>query len=698
MVVLLVVFSSVGTGLTVGSVGANEVDSTDRSGSTVDRSVQSVTGVAQTSPSIERTMSLSLTPDRPGSIEVTLQFDVPDSVVELTTSTPENASVTSKRGFESDGETNYTWTGGTRTPTLTFDVPANRTGTYRYSQTAEQRPGEIHPKDPASGLLFADTGDWAIVSIPSLSTWWNYRGSSAPKLVRHVETDGPGVAGTRMAYLGPHEAITRDIGGQSMTIVVPDAAEMRASESDVFEAFESASESLRVGATPGRSVVIVAPTGVDWGPHGMAVRPDAWVRDDQELSRADNVWLHEYVHLRQRFRTEEDAVWLQEAVAEYFAASLALEQGRIGFAEYREHLTTGEGARYDGSVLTRPDTWVSRANYRKGSLVFGEVDRRLRIATDRRRSAVDLFRTMNQYERPVTHEDVQAEIDSLAGAEEAETYDRLATAEGAPQMWTRTEHRAAFDPLPPTMVVNVSDRMWISGPYRNTSTTSDTVAVPGETVTVRGTISNVGDTTGDYHVLLDANGSTIDERRGTLGGGVRTNVTFDYLPESTGPMKISIDDWSRTVQVREPATPTVTTISTPDGTIRSATNVTITVTVANDADRPAAGSLDLTVDGAPVEEWQPRLDVGQEIERTFSVPVGEPGTYEISIGERTRTILVKDTTESPSETDPDGSTTGNSSATTAGETTGIGARATGPAAFVVVFALLALMGKRRRRS
>ena len=146
---------------------------------------------------------------------------------------------------------------------------------------------------------------------------------------------------------------------------------------------------------------IDAPTGPDWGPLGIEYDgSDAWVRADARLDRVTNVWLHEYVHTRQQYDLTEATRWSEEGTADYYAALLTFEQGRITFSAFRDQRRRGSSGPAARSVLTNPDAWERNANYRKGALVWGVIDYHIRTAGDR--SVDNVLVQLNSHDGPVT--------------------------------------------------------------------------------------------------------------------------------------------------------------------------------------------------------------------------------------------------------------------------------------------------------
>ncbi|MGM0371196.1 MAG: hypothetical protein ACQEQJ_01665 [Halobacteriota archaeon] len=587
---------------------------------------------------IVRTFTFSLTPGEPGVVDVRMQFAVPDPVFELETSVPERATVTDTNGFSADGTGNYTWNGETASPSISLALDANRTGQYHY------KPGRAEP-DTESGLMFVDTGDWALVSVPSTSVWWRYRGTTRPTFETRTEVADSGVAGDRMVYLGPHSTTTRDIGDQTVSLVVPDAATLESEPESILDTIEAGERALPPSPVE-RSLLVAAPTSVEWGPYGLAQQTDAWVRADQSVSDPNNVWVHEFVHLRQDFETTTDTRWIREAMPEYYAAALTLDQGRIDFETFAEHLERGTNARYDETVLSRPDTWGSLANYVKGALVYGTIDYRIRATTDRTRSARQLFAAMNAHEGPIDQAFLDAELAELGGETIAEELDRFITTTRTPSMWAAQDHETAFGASPPVFVTDVNAPIEITGPYRNTSVTgSIPTLVPGERISIPVTITNDGGTTGAYEVPLTVDGVPVANATGTLDSGENANHRLSYTVEQIGTSQLAVGTKGWTVEVAEPEPPVVTDLEATPTTIRPGESVTLTVAIANPGDRPATGTVTPRLDGTALAPINLDLDVNETAERTQQITPDDTGEHTITAGDRSVTINVAEYTE-----------------------------------------------------
>ncbi|MFW6457902.1 MAG: hypothetical protein ACOCY6_00615 [Halodesulfurarchaeum sp.] len=595
------------------------------------------------SKTIVRTMRFERRPSEPGTVGLTMQFQLPDQVRSLTTAVPDRTAVESTDGFENDGEGNYTWDEQTSKPSIELALEANRTGSYQYAMDSHaESPGGPADSDTDQGYMFVDTGDWAIVSVPGASLWWTSDRSASPVSVdRRTAVDGSGVAGQRMVFLGPVESEERTVDGQHVTLAIPEAASMEAEPTAVLDSLEAASDHLPESPAE-RSLLIAAPTTVDWEPYGLASGTDAWVRADQPLDTPENVWIHEFVHLRQDFRTAEDARWIEEGMPEYFAALLSLEQGEIDFPIFSDHLDRGAALRHDDVVLAEPDTWSRLANYEKGALVFGTIDYLLRDETGASASASTLFSRLNEHDGEITAATVDEEIASLGGDTVAEPTDEYVTTTATPAVWSKSEHRSVFGTLPARMTTTAETPYEVSGPYRNRSVDELPILVPQERIAIPVSISNTGEATGEYELELLVNGSVVDSKTGTIEGGESLTRTLSFEPTDTGSSVLELAGETWELEVREPAVPTVTDLQVDSNQLKPGESTRITAHVENQDAWPANGTVTINRDGAAIANWSVTLDANERIDRSISSRFDEEGIYEITAGDDVETVAVTD--------------------------------------------------------
>ncbi|QLG61229.1 hypothetical protein [Halorarum salinum] len=602
------------------------------------------------------TRTLSLTPERPGEIDVVVRFSIPDRVSELRTTLPPGATVRSASGFAAgDGGNEYEWDGRTDSPRLAFRVPVNRTA--ESGRLAEDPPvgaavdvrpgahegGAVGPADSHSaddGYLFADVGPWALVQPPQVGVGWRYTGDP-PRLDRRTTVDGEGAVRGRMAFLGEHETYVREAHGQTFRLVVPAAADMAEDPETVLDAVANASDALRVGDRDDEVLLVAAPSGPDWVVRGLQTgEAEAWVRADERLATPENVWLHEYVHTRQGFETTDGTRWLLEGSAHYYAALLALEGDLVGFDEFATYLAAGERRPYADAVLAEPGTWAGGANYVKGGLVAGELDRRIRVETDSEATLGSVLARLNARDGPVTADGFRRAVDEAGGRPVADDADRYTATEAVPGMWERPAHDEAFGRLPARVTVTPPDDADVSGPYRNGSLTAPPSIAAGETLTLRPTVGNVGGTPGEFELALRVDGERVDAATGRLDPDETATVPLSHTFDAPGRYTLSVGDRQYEVRVSEPATPTVGTVRANRTTVAPGEAVRLTATVRNDASVPADGEVPVVIDGETLRTETVRLAPGGGRELSVVVRFEAAGERRVAFGDRSATVTV----------------------------------------------------------
>ena len=507
-----------------------------------------------TSDGITVTTTLDRTPTQVGEITVQVAVSIPDRVTQLTAEVLDRARVTDTDGFSHAGDDDYSWDGADGSPTVTYRVDPNR---------LSDREG---PLSVDGQYLFADTDEWALVRIPQTGITGRYTGSSSLELDRETAIDGPGVAGDRMAFLGPVDVRTRRAHGPTLRLVIPTAADLEAEPGAILDSVANAAGRLQVGDRDKEVLMIAAPTGsVRWTVRGLQVGDsDFWVRDTEGVATASNVWVHEYVHTRQDYTAAQSAEWLTEGSATYYAALLPLETGRIDFEAFRRQLATGAAANQRRAVLTDPDRWDDFANYRKGGLVAGDLDRRVRVATNREATFDTVFRELNSATAPIDDRAVRQAVRNAADRDVAAVADRYTTTTAGPQMWNRTAHAAAFGGSPAQFRYRLADDdpITVAGPTRTTALSGQELAVvAGETLRVRLRVENIGGTTGDYALPFRVN-ETETVARGRLRPGESATHSFTQTFTEPGNYRLTagVDSFTVTVSAAD---------STSGGTIDS---------------------------------------------------------------------------------------------------------------------------------
>lgn len=631
-----------------------------------------------------------LTPNQPGKIDIRWSFSIPENVVELNTTLPSGAESPRSSGFERRSGGGYVWRESeqsTRKPTLTFTQSVNRTADARGPESEDGR------------YSFVDAGDWALIPRqPSASIGYRGYDLGEIRVVRTDATEAAGHVGDRLVFLGPHELERRSAHGQTFELLVPEAADLVEERSDLFASVTAASDTLRVGDRDSRVLMIAAPRGVGWGVRGLQTGDrDFYVVADETVDTASNVWVHEYVHTRQDIQRTESTRWFIEASAEYYAGLLTLEQERIGFDAFRAYLGRGSGDRFDDVVLADRSTWHDGADYLKGALVTGTVDRRLRESTDGGATLQSVFGRLNRQSSPVSAADFLRYVREAGGSDVREDAKRFTETKAVPDLWSAATHRAAFGTVPASFEYAFpdvgSDGLRIEGPYRN-ATATGTDLVVGETLSADVTVTNVGDSEGIYTLEVTQNGRSIAERTGQLAGGDEVVETVETTVTQPGQYRLSTGEDSLTVDVFEPARPTVRELIINRTQLREAGAVRVTATVENAASIPANGSVAIRQAETTIGSERLRLGVGQLVEVSAVTRLTAPGTYQFTAGNRSASVTVEQPSPTAKEEAATENTAAKDSTVTESTTTGSTPSRSTPGAtgdgFGVVVALLGL--------
>ncbi|WP_290818506.1 CARDB domain-containing protein, partial [Halovivax sp.] len=607
---------------------------------------------------IEQRLALGQLPDEPGEFQTEARFVVPDAVERLEVELPPEADVEGADGFESAGGSTYEWTGATAEPSVTFRLDADeRRDDGGHAARAPSTDAASVPVEggglPAAaadeGYDFVETGEWGIVAVPQLDLAWTHERGASISVERSAAVDGPGAVGETIAVFGEVDEHVAGAGEETHRLVVPEAADLVESPDDVLDALAAAEAGLAIGATNDGFFVVAAPTDdVEWRAAGLQYgADDAWVRADARLDDAPNVWLHEYVHSRQPFAgvpdgTTDETRWLVEGQADYYGTLLALEQELISHDDFRAVLERGQRSPYDEGVLAEPDSWGHpETDYARGPLALAAIDREIRLATDGDRTLATVFRDLNRADHPIEHATFLESVKRAGGADARAIAERYVETEAIPDTWSASEHREAFGGEATAFAYAFDDdAIEVTGEYRVGEIESPDELVPGETASIPVSIENVDDRTGTYDAILRVDGDVVDERGGELAAGERTSERLEWTPEDAGTYELRIGEEHRTVEVREPAAATVTDVSVSPRAVDVGEEVTATVTVTGEEDRPSEADVVVSTPDGTVDERTVSLGPGET--ETFDVTVAfeREGRNEVSAGDESTVVGV----------------------------------------------------------
>lgn len=382
------------------------------------------------SNTVSLTQTLELTPETPGSIQVTTSADLTLKLKDFHLFVDQSAEQVELNGFVQttakdpvDGFDVYAWDGNTRSPSITYKLNVNNTDNRDRYQTV-------------------DAGEWAIVETPSIPYSWSASEEIEVTTVNRVA--GPGVSKDGFTFLGEYSTVGANANDQRFQLVIPEAANLTEDPDAILDNIKYASDRLQVGGRDNKVIMIAAPSSnqLQWAHGGTAHDSIFWVQDSIKVDSPNNAWVHEYIHTRQNFNTTEDFEWFIEASAEYYAALYTLQQEQIGFKEFSRSLTEGHN-RYGNVILTTTDH-PSPAQYNKGGFVVGRTDQRIRNATNGSGSLTEIFKQLNNENKPVSNSDFLRYVDLYSTNKISSDVRSATTTSESMSMWDEKEHKQAF--------------------------------------------------------------------------------------------------------------------------------------------------------------------------------------------------------------------------------------------------------------
>ncbi|PSQ03129.1 hypothetical protein BRC94_00150 [Halobacteriales archaeon QS_5_70_17] len=362
---------------------------------------------------------LSRIEGRDRAVRVRADVSAPSSVTRLTLTLPQGTQgVEATEGFERVGDGTYRSSG-------------DSSGSVTYVVDLEAVDAGIRQSGGGDGWLFVDQYE------VDAGFRWRYRGSP-PAFEERPAVAGrePGYAGSSMALLGEQSETT---DGGTFSVYTADATEMRRAPADHLRVLRAVDRRFDVGARDDRVNVFGVPRLETYA--GFASGTDPGGEHDVVIQGGAGLTttVHEYVHTRQDYRTDQSMSWIDEGSADYYESLLALHAGERSYERFRRGVTDD---RYADERLTAPDDWTSmRVEYVKGRRVVAALDAEIRRATDGERSFQDVLYRMNAHDGTVTREAFTRILADVAGRSFEGWFDRYVAGSEAPPV---PEDRSLF--------------------------------------------------------------------------------------------------------------------------------------------------------------------------------------------------------------------------------------------------------------
>jgi hypothetical protein len=563
------------------------VELTDDTG-TIDEQVST-----SASATIQGELLVNRTPSTIGTVEVTYEVTIPDDVVDfyayLNGSLSQSFSVTGTSGF-SYSSSKGRWEasspqGSTTTASLTYSVDANSTSSF-------------------GGYNSVETNDWALVGFGQLSVSQSWRYFNSPPTYEETTTvDGPGYGGGGRAFLGPVSTSTRSVTGQTVTLVVPDAANPVRSQSNLADDLANVSEFLQVGDRDDRTTAIVAPDPIRGGGRGGGSA--FWVQENSTRT----VHLHEYIHTRQAWldgdlpaSTDSTVEFLTEASADYYQGYLAWDV--LGIFDDSEFYNYASTTVKENAVLQDSDSDAAeRKNYNKGRRVLTALDIRIRQNTDGNRTLAAVFESLNAENGSFSYSDLRNESIALTNQSTGSWLDTYVTTSAVPSIPQDIE--AAYYPGdgPPTVesvalvdasdgdgLVNGSDSIEITATVTDAdgigSVTADATGFGAGSVTLTDSGPNSSSADDQYSATAAVDAAAPE-------GAQSVSVDATDIDGNGGSQAVA--SGSLTVDTTPPSVSDVTVVDDTDanGIVNGSDSVEITATVTD-----ANGIVSVTADAS----------------------------------------------------------------------------------------------------
>lgn len=209
---------------------------------------------------------------------------------------------------------------------------------------------------------FVVTDDWALISNPIHFDSDNITYDATKPVT--VSPDG-------WAFVGEHDVRRfSPLQNQTISLVVPEAASLTASESDIEATLTGAARSLSIGEVDPEVTAFAAPKPIRSG--GLAFGSSFWTSADSKVNKAGNTWIHEYVHTRQSFSTTRNTSWVTEGMATYYGAYLTYLQGRVSFSSYSDRIGGLSKANRETVLMSQNSS--RDAGYGKGSTALARLN------------------------------------------------------------------------------------------------------------------------------------------------------------------------------------------------------------------------------------------------------------------------------------------------------------------------------------
>ncbi len=185
----------------------------------------------------------------------------------------------------------------------------------------------------------------------------------------------------------------------------------------------------------------------------------------------------------------------------------------------------------------------------------------------------------------------------------------------------------------PTAAFEVSDLAVVDGGAE---------ILPGDEVEVTARVENTGTLAGSYEAALSVDGTVADRQDVTLEPGAARSVTFTVAVDEPGEHTLSIEAQTGTLSVTAGPNFAVTTIllSSESPEILAGDAVEIVADIENIGTMTGDYAARLLLGGVQISSQDVALGAGETTQVRFAVTAGDPGAYDVQVGDATTTLNV----------------------------------------------------------
>lgn len=166
--------------------------------------------------------------------------------------------------------------------------------------------------------------------------------------------------------------------------------------------------------------------------------------------------------------------------------------------------------------------------------------------------------------------------------------------------------------------------------------------LPGDEVEVTARVENTGTLAGSYEAALSVDGMVTQRQDVALEPGETRSVTFAVTVDEPGEHVLAIGALTATLDVTSGPNIAVTTIrlSSASPEILAGDEVEVVADITNSGTMAGDQVATLLLDGVEVSTQAVVLDAGESTSIRFVVTAGDPGVYEVQVGDATTTLEV----------------------------------------------------------